>query len=986
MTNLRLCITVFVLGLSLNLAAQDDVQDSLERDYASELPRIAPTEPGDTASTFTIQPGFDMQLVAAEPLVHDPIAMAFDEQGRMFVVEMRGYSERRDENIGAIRLLTDTDQDGVYDKSDVYVDGLAWPTAVACYDGGVYVGIPPAIWYFKDTDGDNQADIREKVYEGFGLSNVQGLLNSFKWGMDGRIHGATSSSGGIITRADDPTAKPVPIGGRDFSFDPATRDFRAESGGGQHGLTFDLDGTKFICHNSDHIMQVMYEDRYIARNPYLAAPRARLSIATDGAQADVYRMSPVEPWRIVRTRLRVKGIVRGPVEGGGTASGYFTSATGITVYKGDAWPDEHRGRVIVADVGSNLIHRKTLTPNGIPYKADRIDSESEFIASTDNWFRPVQFANGPDGALYVADMYREVIEHPDSLPPLIKKHLDLNAGFDRGRIYRIVPEEFSHRAAPDLSKASDTELAALLEHPNAWHHETAARLLIQRESNVNLDDSFDDAHAEVRRLNLLSALGRLDSDAVEIALAHDSAVVRQHAVRLAENFISTSTEVRLAVKTLAKDEDARVRVQVAYALGETTPPADAVLTLLESDGDDEWMRLALLSSLATGADDVLAALLNSELEQDREGLAFISQLARTVGASGRAEDIRTVVAAVESASIEQRRVVQTVVRQLLNGLNEGTASPETREVLLGSETVRTSVQQHIETSMNLLRDDSKDAQDHIYAASAIGLAPYAESRELLLSTITKHNDSKVRLAALKTLRGYTEPEVANDVLEAWSTFTIPLRREALELLFSRPDWIGSVLDAVDAETFAKSNIVSTRVAQLRAHPESDIRERSDALFSKPSPDYIEEVIEEYQSALELEGDAARGRALFQEHCASCHRYDGLGYQLGPDLSTMVNRGAESILVNVIDPNREINPQYVNFTVETNDGQILSGLLDSETSTSVTLKRANGAEDTLLRVNMRDMYSSDLSIMPEDLQVGFGEQGMADLIAFLMKDE
>ena len=972
--------------LSLNAFAQDDVDDSLDRDYASELPRIAPTEPADTMPTFNIKPGFKMQLVAAEPLVHDPTAMAFDEQGRMFVVEMRGYSERRDENIGAIRLLTDTDQDGVYDTSDVYVDGLAWPTAVACYDGGVFVGIPPEIWYFKDTDGDNQADIREKVYEGFGLSNVQGLLNSFNWGFDGRIHGATSSSGGTITRGDDPAAKPVSIGGRDFSFDPITRHFRAESGGGQHGLTFDLDGVKYVCHNSDHIMQIMYEDRHIARNPYLAAPSPRVSIAVDGPQADVFRASPVEPWRIVRTRLRVKGLVRGPVEGGGTASGYFTSATGITIYKGDAWPAEYRGTVIVADVGSNLIHRKRLTPNGVPYMAERIDEQSEFITSTDNWFRPVQFANGPDGALYVADMYREVIEHPDSLPPLIKKHLDLNAGFDRGRIYRIVPDDFEYRPAPDLSKATDAELVALLSHPNAWHHETAMRLLKERASDADLSKPFDDPHAEIHRLNLMASLGRIDETTLANALQHNAAIMRQHAVRLAEPFLPESSDLRDAVQALVTDPDVHVRVQVAYALGETTPSADAVLALLESDGGDNWMRLALLSSLATGADDVLAAMLGSETDPDREQLEFITQLARTVGASGRAEDIRMVVSAVENTSPERRRVVQAVVRQLLNGLNEGTATPETREALLSSDTVRESVQEHIQTAMNFLRDDSKSPQDHVYAASAIGLAPYGDSRELLLDTLTKHADSNVRLAALKTLHGYFEPEVANDVLEAWSTFTIPLRREALELLFSRPDWIATVLDAVEAETFAKSNIVSTRVAQLRAHSDADIRERSDALFAKPSPEYLEEAITEYQSALELKGDPARGRELFQEHCSSCHRYDGLGYQLGPDLSTMVNRGAESILVNVIDPNREINPQYVNFTIETNDGQILSGLLDSETSTSVTLKRANGAEDTLLRVNVRDMYSSDLSIMPEDLQVAFGEQGMADLIAFLMKDE
>jgi len=452
-----------------------------DEDFSDELPRIPPHAPADALATFKTLPGFRLEQAAAEPLVHSPVALSFDENGQMYVVEMIDYSEQDKEFLGTVRLLEDTDQDGRFDKSTVFADKLSWPTAITCYDGGVFVGAAPDIFYLKDTDGDGKADVRKVVFTGFGRSNVQGLFNSFHWGMDNRIHGATSSSGAKVVRPDTPDDKPVVLSGRDFSFDPRTLDLTPTSGGAQHGMSFDDWGRKFLSSNSDHIQLVMYEDRYLARNPYLAAPGPRVSIAADGPQAEVFRISPVEPWRIVRTRLRVSGAVPGPVEGGGRAAGYFTGATGVTIYRGDAWPASYRGQAFVGDVGSNIVHRKVLEPDGVGLIARRADEKKEFVASTDIWFRPAQFANAPDGNLYIIDVYREVIEHPASLPPVIKRHLDLTSGRDRGRIYRIVAEGFQQKKLPRLASASTADLVATLGHRNGWHRDTAARLLYERQ-------------------------------------------------------------------------------------------------------------------------------------------------------------------------------------------------------------------------------------------------------------------------------------------------------------------------------------------------------------------------------------------------------------------------------------------------------------------------------------------------------------------------
>src|SRR5438067_3213603 len=544
---LRLCASfclwlacpALIVGLHVNPAVGQP-KDSLDRDYAGELPRIPPTEPADALKKFHVAPGFRIEQVAAEPLVADPVAVAFDENGRLYVVEMRGYSENKDEHLSRIRLLEDSDGDGKFDKSTIFVDGLAWPTAIFCWAGGVLVVDAPDIFYFKDTSGDGQADEQRKLYTGVGVANVQGLANSFQWGLDNRIYLAISGSGAELKRADDGQARPLSLRGRDIAIDPRTWEVTPVSGGAQHGLSFDDWGNRFVCSNSDHLQEVMYEDRYLARNPYIAAPSPRRSIAADGPQADVFRTSPIEPWRIVRTRLRVSGITPGIVEGGGRPAGYFTGATGTTIYRGDAWPSPWQGLAIVGDVGSNLVHRKRLEPDGVGFIGRRIDEKSEFVSSSDIWFRPVQFANAPDGTLYILDMYREVIEHPASLPPIIKKHLDLTSGRDRGRIYRVVPDGFKQPPLPKLAEAGIELLVALLQHPNAWHRDTAARLLYERQDKTAvapLEKLAIESQLPLARMHAMHALEGLNALSEKVLLprlSDDHPGVGEHAVRLSE--------------------------------------------------------------------------------------------------------------------------------------------------------------------------------------------------------------------------------------------------------------------------------------------------------------------------------------------------------------------------------------------------------------------------------------------------------------------
>ncbi len=829
-TRVLLLLTLSIgWGLDVSpLVAADPPADSVDRDYSEELPRIKPTEPDQALKTFRVAAGFRVDLVAAEPLVTDPIAIAFDEDSRLFVIEMRDYSEQETEKLGRVRLLEDTDSDGRFDKSTIFASGLSWPTAITCWAGGVFVGAAPDIFYLKDTDGDGKADVQQLVLTGFSRGNVQGLLNTFKWGLDNRIHGATSSSGAaVVPGPDHPSlgdkSASLPLRGRDFAIDPRSLGIEPTSGGGQHGLSFNQWGEKFVCSNSNHIQYVLFEDRYLARNPYLAAPSPRAMIAADGPQADVFRTSPVEPWRVVRTRLRVKGIVPGPVEGGGTAAGYFTGATGVTIYRGNAWPAEFYGWAIIGDVGSNLVHRKRLEPIGIGYVARRVDEKTEFVSSTDIWFRPVQFANAPDGALYIADMYREVIEHPKSLPPVIKKHLDLTSGRDRGRIYRIVPEGFKQPELPRLGRAKTSVLAGMLQHTNGWHRETASRLLYERQDKSAvpllevLAGGASTAEGRIHALYALDGLDALTADVVLKCLDDAFPRVREHAVRLAESIAGNSPTVREHLFAMTADKDLRVRYQLAFTLGELKDPRrfNALADILRRDAADPNIRLAARSSLAEGAGTVLASLAgDKQFRKSKVGADVLRDLAAQIGRQQRAGDVAEVIKTLVSLSAGEPAVSTAIVQ----GLAPKQGSDLQKEIAAATGgRADELIKRLIDEASAKALDAEVSPPERVAAVSQLQLGSYDRLAPLFQKLLAPTQPAEVQTSALETLARFDAPEIAALLIGSWQQLSPRMRARAGDVLFSRSPWVAQLLDAIDGQRISPADLEPGRLKQLAAH-------------------------------------------------------------------------------------------------------------------------------------------------------------------------
>ena len=978
-------LTCFFLYVALlvtqNLSAED---------FSAELPRIPPLDPAKALTKFSVADGFEIQLVASEPLLGSPVAIEWNATGQMFVCEMRGYSEDRDDAVSTIGLLQDDDDDGVYDRRTTFAEGLLWPTAIFPYKGGLFVGDAPNLYYLKDTDGDGVADQKKVVLTGFSTSNVQGLMNSMRWGLDNRIHLACSSAGGQLKVAGS-DAKPTNIRGRDISIDPDTGDFKLTSGAAQHGMCFDDWGRKFVSSNSNHIQQVMFDDSNIARNRYLRAPPSRLMIAADGPQAEVFRASPVEPWRIVRTRLRVNGLAKGPVEGGGRAAGYFTGATGLTIYRGDAWPQKWKGTAYIGDVGSNLIHRKSMTKRGLEFVANRIDKESEFVTSSDIWFRPAQFANAPDGSLHVIDVCREVIEHPKSLPPDIKQHLDLTAGRNRGRIYRIVPDGFQHRTTPDLSKTTGKQLVKLLAHSNAWHRETAARLLFERQDKTvapllrELAVNSGSALARLHALYVLDGLAELDSDTLLARLVDSNDQVRRHAVRLA-NKLNTKTLNRRML-SMSDDASIDVRCELAYTLGSVRLKGrvSSLAEIMRHDPSDRWIQTAVQSSIADDTGNLFATLATDGNFWSTGGTSFLKSLAIQIVAQNRQSDVALAVQALSALPAQSNPTVLSVAGEFLSAARTKNSHVAALSDAGKLDSVRALVQKRIKDSMQLTTNVNADPKKRIEAISALRYAAPADSTEVLLRLIDSREPDSVQRAAIVQLKASNDPRFPKRLVNRWPTLSPSLLGAASEALFASPDRITVLFDAIDDGKIKVSSLPRARLRLLATSTRDAVNAKRASQFLATSLNgKRSEVLKKYRRALEIDGDTDRGRTAFKKHCSACHRVEGVGYELGPNLASMKARGPSAILENVIDPNREVNPQYLNYLVLTNDGRSITGTIVAESATTITLGRAEGAKDVVLRDDIEKIQSTGVSIMPEALEQAIDVQSMSDIITYLMQ--
>jgi putative membrane-bound dehydrogenase-like protein len=884
-----------------------------------------PLSPQEALAAFRTKPELQIDLVVSEPLIVDPVAIDWGADGRLWVVEMHDYPTGLDGSFkpgGRVKVLEQ--RNGRYDTATLFLDRLPFPTGVMAWGRGALICAAPDILYAEDTNDDGKADVVRTNFTGFATHNYQARVNGLTWGLDGWVYGASGLFGGKIKSL--ATSRDVDLSGRDFRMRPDTGESEPVAGLSQHGRVRDDFDNWFGCDNSTFLWHFPLPEHYVRRNPHVPSPDPRV-YPVKGPDAN--RVFPVS-----RTLERFNDP---------SHANRATSACGVEIYRDELLGTNYYGNAFVCESVHNLVHRLVLEPDGATFTARRAPDEqtSEFLASTDNWFRPVQARTGPDGALWVVDMYRFVIEHPRWIPTNRLAKLDVRAGADKGRIYRLYPRDQKPRPVQNITRLNTEELIKALDSPNGPTRDLIHRQLIERKDvSINtltaLATNGTYAAARAQALWILK-----QKNGVLPTTADSDQRVRRQQFRLYPDW--PASELRLALRS----QDRGTAFDIALAMGDRKDKTGAQIlsSVAQRGSEDRWVRAAVVSSAVPhigGLVDMVCRRsdVNSELV---EKLVTIAVRAKHEEATERIIDF-ALPNDGESPSEQQFRLWRIIFD-----------SKEAGELLRNAR-----IRRVLEFARQAARNGS---------AAAIGLLAREKEQldpdvTLLVSLAGKH------AAALQRLSQIREPIVAEHILKAWPGFSPGLRQKFIEILVTRKEWTSDLRAAVDGGVIALAEIPLQTRQRLNLGPNRNLRD---------------EVLAKYKGVAELSAQLDRGAGVFEKNCATCHTLGTAGKNVGPNLAEFAGKSIEDFLVAILDPNAAIEPKFVAYEVECKDGRSLSGVVKGETATSLTVVQGGGSEEKILRSEISRITASTLSLMPEGLEQAITPQDMADLIAWIKKE-
>ncbi|MCC6539115.1 MAG: c-type cytochrome [Bryobacterales bacterium] len=955
----------------------------------------------DGVKFIQLDPAWQIELWASEPMFADPVAMEIDEHGRTYVVQNSGYPLDTEHKLGKVWLLEDANGDGKPDKSTLFAGDLMLPTGVMRWKKGILVTDAPDVLYLEDTDGDGKADVREAVLTGFAFTNPQHTVNSPVYGLDNWIYLAHEGFASAVVYAqkfgDRGADIRFPARGnasprvknerRNIRFRIDSPALESTSSTSQFGIVFDDYGRLLTANNSNHARHEVIAARYLARNPDLLLGSSMQDVSDHGGAAQVFSVVKDPRFELL------------------SGTGIFTSACSITWWNGGT---------VIAEPVHGLVHRDVWKPAGATFTASRAKEGVEFLASTDPWFRPVNFYLGPDGALYVLDYYRKVIEHPEWTSRETAEAKDIYDGQTMGRIYRVTPREpgdAAPGAAASLGKAGDEELVRQLANPHVWWRRNAQRLLMDRRSERAVEplrQMVRASHSPLGRVHALWALdglGKLDAALLGAALGDAEPGVRENAIVLAEPRLGDAALVDALLKREA-DPDARVRFQLLATLGSVATPAAAATRqrLLDRDMEDAWFQAAALSSSAGDALAAFHAALGARWTKTPGRASYLKSLGSILGARGRAAELSRVLSAVASSSTPEADWWRAAA---LEGLAAGLrarhsplapqpalvtlyedASPAVRHAALrlieiaGLPPARRGAM--LQQAATLAADRAQPADRRADAVALLALAPAARTAEFYQKFVEPSEPEALQTAAVQALGKLPGAVPAQFLLSRWRSLTPAVRNAAGEALLASPERFPLLLAAIGNGEIQPWSLPPRMRLQMQMNRDPALREQARTLIAAQAGDR-EEVVRKYQAALTAEGDPSRGQAVFERTCAKCHKMDGKGpADVGPDLATIRNRTAASLLGDILMPSRGIAQMYESYVIETASRGTLDGVISQQTATTITLVHEEGKQDVVPRSDIREMRVSNLSAMPEDLDQEVSVPQMADLLAYLKK--
>jgi putative membrane-bound dehydrogenase-like protein len=993
---------------------------------ALTYPQGGPQRPADTLKALELHPDFTMKLVASEPLITKPMNYDWDPAGRLWVAETPEYpngrrgmrpdyrgrewkdhggidptpGQQERKAIDKISILTDTNGDGVMDKKAIFYEGLELVTGLVFHKDGVIVTQAPDILWLRDTDHDGKADKVEKLYTGLGTGDTHAVINNPRRGWDGWIYCTHGYSGGQV-KSGDGSKNFGNIGSGVVRFKPDGSAFEQYSskGGNTWGLQITGDNRVMWTQptSGELLMQTVLPEYALARGK--VGNTASYHVVEKSGKTFPAITSDRIPY------LQIDWV------------GSFTAAAGCVIYDGGAWPNEYNGDYFTTEPTINLVHHARLTPQGPSYTFHKLPGreETEFIRSKDLWWRPIEVRVGPDGAMYVGDFYNQAVVHNDTRGP---DHNGVNAAVrpDRdhyfGRIWRVDHKDAKKTAVPNLAKAGVKELAKALEHPNASVRMTASRLLIEAAGRTEEIDSILDpisnplavdwdkktSETKIASLWTLAGLDSVDAELFKKAIADPDAAVRRNAALICESSGAAFTS------TLVNDSDAQVRVAAlrALAAGKLSDEAAKALVAAWPKLDDNFQRSAAVGAASRNPSAVISAALDSADSPALAPLvnALIPRLADPEMAA------KMVIALADKPA-----TVDPLKRDILNSLGKTVqgapaATPELTAALSKLLTSKVG-----ENALPLVAKWDK--------AGALKSANEQKTKELFAKLDTGDDDSRFATAeALLSLRSVSEsalpavikaatgdaspalkrrlmtalgatgdPRVGTMLAASFGSFPPEVQGTAYEMLLQRAEWSLALLDAAKSKKADITTLGPANLARLRTHPDAAVAKTANAVLDElmgPSIKAKAETLAKLTPEVVKPGDAAKGKILFTAACATCHKLNDQGADIGPGLTGMGAHGPAELLAAIIDPNREIDPSFVAYNIETKDGKYHAGVIARENPTSLVLRSLAGEEEIRI-ADIKSRVNTGRSLMPEGFE-GLGGETLRDILAYICGSE
>jgi putative membrane-bound dehydrogenase-like protein len=937
--------------------------------------------PEESRKKFVVPPGFEVRLFAAEPEVVNPVAMTWDERGRLWVVELYEYplgarpgQKPRDR----IKILEDTDADGRADKVTVFADGFNLATGIQLGNGGVYLGQAPNLYFLQDTNHDDVADTQVVLKTGFGLEDRHELLNSFTWGPDGALY----MTHGVFTHSRVKGENSyVTLDAGVARYHPRTGQFEVVSEGTSNpwGVDFDRCGNAFVSACViDHFFHLAPGGVYTRQGGTPANPYT-------------YELLP----SIVDHKH------------------FMAAYSGVDIYQGDQFPAQWLGEAFMGNIHQSAINHDHLTRNGSSFKAS---AREDFLTTSDGWFRPVSIQTGPDGAVWIMDWY-------DRYPCYQNANADPD-GVDReyGRIWRVVytgdhpgkPVPSRPEKNMNLAKLASARLVERLAHPNVWQRRMAQRLLNERrdpKTTTPLETLLAGGKTIEARLAALWTLhgsGVLDDATLDKSANDPEPAVRSWAARLTGERGDSSAPALQRLAALAGDHDPAVRLAVltaarqfvSGALTVDTPPKTPnarvgriIAAVVEASADATDPLIPFLAWMA--AEPAIAENPQPALDWVRDhGVEtmplsgrLLAKTMRRICDARRAEFLDAAVEFLGSLPADAAPLALAAVNGLIEGqkgkaLTPGRSPAQTLAKLTSSPNQELAARARelgalwgdaaaMRAALQLAADPRAAADQRIQSIQVVRQLKNDDTRSAMLQLVAQDNPERVAVEALRALGEIGgDNRVAESLLIQWPRFSPGARAAAAEVLASRNSWSQVFLDAVERKTVAASEIPITVVRALFQSKDNSVRERAARVvgrFREPDADKLTLIAAKRKLVLSGPVDLDAGREIAKKTCLVCHKFHGEGADVGPDLTGVGRSTLDALLHNVIIPSEVVGKGYENVEIETRDGRNLSGRLVEDTDTRVKLLSAGPKEEVVAKSDILSRRVSELSVMPEGLE-------------------